>query len=429
MKVWFSQPIDFNQMLVFSVFGHLLLLTVVLFLPMPDFSAKKVMVPAFMVNLVSEPRGVKSAAVQRLQPPVRVKKPRAKQSDKKGPAIKKTTASKLSEVKKVPTVKMPKSKGILETLNKLEGKAALTTLKVAEEELYQLAQLETPKHRPLPTKPLKKKPLDEEAFRELEDLKNKKVNEIKPVVPVPLREDILKDFEMSKMEESLPDTSVSLEKQQPVPKSKDLDKPKTPEKDSSKRFEKMAELNASPVFASGVETEQPRLAEGMGGSGNPYDSVKEKLGALPVGFKTTRVEISIVRPDSSTFQSELRGLKFSQATAESGVGDSHVSAMKEGTPGSDIQSLYAGRVKEEILKNWREPLAQEHNREVIVSFSIFRHGNIDKPFIKKSSGVEALDVLAVRAVLDSAPFPEFSQGLKASNLHLEMYFKYVPKDE
>ena len=40
-----------------------------------------------------------------------------------------------------------------------------------------------------------------------------------------------------------------------------------------------------------------------------------------------------------------------------------------------------------------------------------------------------LDALAVRAVLDSVPFPEFPKELKAANLHLEMYFKYVPKDE
>ena len=34
----------------------------------------------------------------------------------------------------------------------------------------------------------------------------------------------------------------------------------------------------------------------------------------------------------------------------------------------------------------------------------FPKGNIDKPFIKQSSGVEVLDTLAVRAVLDSVPY-------------------------
>jgi len=64
----------------------------------------------------------------------------------------------------------------------------------------------------------------------------------------------------------------------------------------------------------------------------------------------------------------------------------------------------------------------------VVSFYIFPGGNIDKPIVKKSSGVEALDTLAVRAVLDSAPFPKFPEELKMSNLHVNIYFKYVPKD-
>jgi TonB family protein len=95
---------------------------------------------------------------------------------------------------------------------------------------------------------------------------------------------------------------------------------------------------------------------------------------------------------------------------------------------ADIQSLYVGMVQKKIYKNWREPLAEEHSQETIVSFFIFPHGNIDKPRIKKSSGVEALDTLAVRAVLDSAPFPDFPKELKMPNLYISIYFKYVPKD-
>ena len=80
-------------------------------------------------------------------------------------------------------------------------------------------------------------------------------------------------------------------------------------------------------------------------------------------------------------------------------------------------------------KNWRDPLAEQHSKEAIISFRIFPKGNIDKPIIKKSSGVEILDTLAVRAVQDSVPFPEFPKELKKSNLLLSIYFKYVPKDQ
>ena len=74
MKLQVSQSIDFNQMLVFSVFGHLLLLTAVLSLPKPSLP-EKVIGPAFMVNLVSKPAGFKSAADKTLDPPAKTKKP------------------------------------------------------------------------------------------------------------------------------------------------------------------------------------------------------------------------------------------------------------------------------------------------------------------------------------------------------------------
>ena len=60
MRAQFSKSIDFNQMLVFSVFGHLLILTFVLFLPKPPLEVKAV-VPAFMVSLVESPSGNKPA--------------------------------------------------------------------------------------------------------------------------------------------------------------------------------------------------------------------------------------------------------------------------------------------------------------------------------------------------------------------------------
>ena len=161
MKVQFSQSFDFNQMLVFSVFWHLLILTVVLFLPKPTLPEHTV-VPAFMVSLVSEPTGFKSAARKRSESLAKASKSKArkkgvekKTAPKKSAKLKKTTVSKPAEVKKVPTAKTPKSNGTLEDLNKLEGKMALAIPpgKMVEE-LDQLARLEKPKIDPPPAKPI-----------------------------------------------------------------------------------------------------------------------------------------------------------------------------------------------------------------------------------------------------------------------------------
>ena len=421
MRVQFSPSIDFNQMLVFSVFWHLLLLTVVLFLPKPSLTDTAV-VPAFMVNLVSEPMGYAAPKPKRSKPSVKVEKSKIKKLSQKAPALKRTTVSKPTAVKEV-----SRSKGILEELNKLETNKVLHSKKKMMVELDQLARLE--KSKPLASKPIKKKTVAEETFRELEALRNKRIDDIKAVAPVPLQEDILKNFEELKMEESLleiPQKEVSVEKQQKQEPEKTVtEKPQAPEVDLLKELQQLAKLDATPV----PEVEAVKSQKSTQKRSENFDSIVEKFGSLSVDSEPVKVEVSSAKIDSTSFQSKLRSLpKTTHTPSESGAGDSYVFTEKEGVPGSDIQSLYVGMIQERIYKNWREPLAEEHNQETVVSFFIFPHGNVDKPFVKKSSGVEALDTLAVRAVLDSVPFPEFPQELKISNLNINIYFKYVPKD-
>jgi TonB family protein len=421
MKVQFSPSIDFNQMLVFSVFWHLLLLTVVLFLPKPSLSDTAV-VPAFMVNLVSEPMGSKLPTPKRSKSSVKVEKSKIKKLSQKAPALKRTTVSKPTVVKEV-----SRSKGMLEELNKLETNRALPPKTKMMAELDQLARLEKPK--PLAKKSIKKKIVGEETFRELKALRNKRIDQIKAVAPVPLQEDILKDFKELKMEESLletPQKEVSVEKhQKQEPKKTVTEKPQATEVGLLKELQQLAKLNAALVS----EVKEVKPQKNMQKSSEYFDSIAEKFGSLTVDSELVKVEVSSAKLDSTSFRSKLRSLpKITHTPSDSGVEESYVFTKKEGVPGSDIQSLYVGLIQERIYKNWREPLAEEHSQETVVSFFIFPHGNVDKPFVKKSSGAEALDTLAVRAVLDSVPFPEFPQELKMSNLHINIYFKYVPKD-
>ncbi len=416
MKVQFPQSFDFNQMLVFSVFGHLLFLTVVLFFPKPVLLLENIVVPAFRVSLVSEPTGFKSAALNRSKAPVRAREKKKSGVEKKRASKKPVKLKKPAmpvEVKKVPAVKPPKSNGILAELNKLEAKIALATPsgKTLVEELDQVARLEKPRIKPAPAKPVKRRPVAEETFRGLEVLKDKKVEVEGAVPPAPLHQDVLENFEKSKIEESFP---VTLQ---------------APARDLLKELEQVAKLDVSPV--PGLKTQEPVVSvESIRKRSESYDSIYEKLDSFAVESEPIKVEVSRAQLDSSSFRSKLRALpKASHTTDESGVGDSYVFTEKEGLPGANAQSLYVGTIQDKIYKNWREPLAEEHNQEAVVSFFIFPGGNIDKPFIKKSSGVEALDTLAVRAVLDSVPFPVFPKGLKMSNLHVNIYFKYVPKDE
>ncbi len=415
MRAQFSQSIDFNQMLVFSVFGHLLILTVVLFLPKPPLAVKAV-VPAFMVSLVESPSGNKSAVKKK---PVRKSKSPIKKSK---PQIKKSVAKKnVVKKKAAPVKKTSQPNKIIAELNKLDKKAAaVVPAKKMLEELEQLALLERPKKQI--AKPKIEKPVLEETFRDLEDLKSKKVKIEKNVPPTPKLENLLEGFEDIKMQEVLEQEKVE----------KPIDEEKSPEPVVKRRnllqeLEKLAKLDS--IAKKDDEGKAPDT-EVEDIESKAYDSVLEKFESLAVESSRVKVEVTGARLDGSKFQSKLRAIPDSPEKVDlKSEDDSYVYSEREGTPGADIQSLYAGMVQERIYRNWRDPLAERHSKEAIISFHIFPKGNIDKPFIKQSSGVEALDTLAVRAVLDSVPFPHFPKELKMSNLFLSIYFKYVPKDE
>jgi TonB family protein len=412
MRAQFSKSIDFNQMLVFSVFGHLLILTFVLFLPKPPLAVKAV-VPAFMVSLVESSSGNKHAVKKK---PLRKRKPPIK---KRKPGAKKNIAKK----KKAPIKKDSKSTKIIAELNKLDKKVAAVvpvSTKKMFEELEQLAPLERPK-KPI-TKPKIEKPILEEPFRDVEKLKSRKVKVEKGVPPTTKLENLLQDFEEIKMEEVADQEKIA----KPIGEEKIVEST-AKKRDLLKELEKLTKLDS--MVKQGDEG-GIRDAKVEDLENKAYESVLEKFESLSVESSRVEVEVAGVRLDRSEFQSKLRALPDSSEKTETKIEDeSYVYSDREGTPAANIQSLYAGLVQEKIYRNWRDPLAERHSKEAIISFHIFPKGNIDEPFIKQSSGVESLDTLALRAVLDSLPFPPFPKELKMSNLFLSIYFKYVPKDE
>ncbi|MDG1929347.1 MAG: TonB C-terminal domain-containing protein [Nitrospinaceae bacterium] len=472
MRAEFSQSIDFNQMFVFSVFGHLVILTIVLFLPKPLQEAK-VVVPAFLVSLVETSSGNKIADQKKTvgdrKPAIKKSKPKTKK-----PVVVKRVAKKQVVKKKSP----PKPNKILTALQKLDKKTAAAVPIPATnmfEQFDQLALLESPKKKV--AKPKRKNLVLEEALRELEQVKDKKVEIRKEISPKPMPESLLEDFEELKMEEVV--------KQKEIKKLLDSNELKIDEGKTAKSVaEKRNLLQELDKFAKLKFTENNKGKEQIAEvavqekASKPYDSVLEKFKSLTVESFRVTVEVSGAKLEASEFQSSLRALPDSKAvevpdaklevskfqsslraldspalevpgvklgeskfqsslralespvnSSSNSVKEPHVSSDREGALAADIKSLYAGLVQEKIYKNWRDPLAERHSKEAIISFHIFPKGNIDKPFIKQSSGVKVLDTLAVAAVHDSVPFPPFPKDLKMPNLFLSIYFKYVPKND
>jgi outer membrane biosynthesis protein TonB len=412
MRTQFSKSIDFNQMLVFSVFGHLLILTYVLFLPKPPLSVKAV-VPSFMVSLVESTSGnkpaVKKKPVRKSKPSIKKRKSEAKKS--------------IAKQKTAPIKKASKPNKILAEINKLDKKAAAVVpvlTKKMFEELEQLVILERPKK--LIAKPEIEKPVLEETFRDLEKLKSKKVKVEKGVPQTTKLENHLEGFEDIKMQKVVEQEKIA----KPIGEE-EMAMTTAKKRDLLKELEKLTKLDSIVKQDNYGETRDAKVKDI---ENKAYESVLEKFESLSVESSRVKVEVAGARLDGPEFQSKLRALPdFPEKTETKSEDESYVFSDREGTPAADIQSLYAGMVQERIYRNWRDPLAERHSKEAIISFHIFPKGNIDKPFIKQSSGVETLDTLALRAVLDSLPFPRFPKELKISNLFLSIYFKYVPKDE
>jgi len=289
------------------------------------------------------------------------------------------------------------------------------------EELEQLVLPERPK-KPIAKLKTEKTVSWDETFLDLEKVKSKKVKGEKGVPSITKVENLLEGFEDIKMQEVVEQEKIA----KPIGEGK-IAEPTAKKRNLLRELEKLTKLD-SMVKRDNEGGIRDSRVEDVGNKA--YESVLEKFESLPVESSRVKVEVVGARLDGPEFQSKLRALSDSPKKTETkSEDDSYVYSDREGTPDADIQSLYAGMVQERIYRNWRDPLAERHSKEAIISFRIFPKGNIDKPFIKQSSGVEALDTLALRAVLDSLPFPRFPKELKMSNLFLSIYFKYVPKDD
>lgn len=358
-----GSSMDYNQMLVVSVFLHLLVLTIIMFLPKQKIQ-QKITVPAFNIDVVDiparrkeMPRGIPKGEAVKPQPEVA---PPAEKTEEAIPAPKAEKAPAPKPEKKaappapVKKLEPPKPKAtakIVEALERLDDKPKETVL---VKELDRLAKLKSP-----------------ETYKNLEELKKRKTQ---PQKPPPVRES--KDLEEDESEFDI------LAKKSVEPKKVNKDKTAA---ELIKEFQRTAELDTLKTQNLKSETLAKKVDLAMS-AGQPFSSSLHRETEAPGTGKTASTDKQ-----------------------------------------ADALSLYVGAIKERVYSNWKNPLGAE-SKEVYVSFFLYSQGNIGKPFVEKSSGNEKLDSLAVRAILDSDPFPAFPPELKEPSLHMTIRFKYIPQD-
>ena len=393
MRVEFLPSIDFNQMLVYSTFVHLLFLTWVMFLPDPR-TQEQIVVPTFRLDLIELSPKAKPAS-----------SPKKKVAPIKKPIAKKLTRSKLKpKTKQLPPPKpiIKKSKPrkkILEDLKSLESNLPKqSTL----QQLDLLARL-TPKAQE--KKITSPKAMQEETFRELEREKEAELPaEPKPEKLLPRVDDIeitKKKSESIALSEQLVKLDLKKEAQSTSSLMKELE-----------AIEKK-EIHPTDILLEGEHFEESKSPSAFKDiKGDSLTSVVEKFQELEDSSEEIKIDISQGRVVFKEFKTSIQRSGVPVPETESEV--------------SSALSLYVGEVYKRIYSRWKTPLGQKIS-DVVVSFTIFSKGNINNPTIRKSAGDKNLDSIAVRAILSSVPFPALPKELHRSNLKINIVFNYVPE--
>jgi len=409
---------DFNQMLVASVSGHLLLITFVLFLP-KTVSMEKIIPPAFMVELVEITQGEKKTArkpakKERIPIPIEPAQTEALKKPKIEPI---QQSVKLPIKPKTPAVDTRASDQILNSLEQLESSP--TQL---DKEFDQLAK-QVPKAPVKPPVVEEKKPIQEKTFDESSAMENPldrlaSLNTAEPLDDEPVApkkpDTRLKELEFASL-------------------SKYTEKPETKqdEKSSADLLKELTEMkqptleDKDPAIVQTQEEKTPPISEEKS---TVYDSILKKLDSLDTQRDDIDTKVAVPETVVQKFESDIRKVsapKQVQVDLVISPNQAYVQSSLPGEPGADALALYKGMIIKKVMKNWNAPLGQDHDKRVVISFNIFPQGNIDRPDLQRSSQVELLDNLALRAIRASAPFPKFPESLKSTNLNISIHFKYI----
>jgi len=417
MRVEFLPSIDFNQMLVYSTFTHLLFLTWVMFLP-DHRTQEQIVVPTFRLDLIelSPKENAPSSKKQQAVPSASAKKkaePKAKPIVKKlkrsalKPKVKQSPPPKpIIKAKQLPPPKpiIKESKARKKILEDLKSFESNSIKRSPLERLDLLARL-APKVQE--EKVIPPKAMQEETFREPE---REKAAELPVKTEPEIRVPPVDDIETTAKERELIALSEQLVKL-------DLKKEAQPTSALMKELEAIEKKEIHPTDIS-IDEEQFEKSNSL----SSFKSIKEEsLTSVVEKFQELEDSSEEIKIDVSQGQVVLK--EFTTSIQRGGVPVPETETKPET---SSVLSLYVGEVYKRVYSKWKTPLGSKFE-DVNVSFTIFSKGNINNPVIRKSAGDKNLDSIAVRAIMAAVPFPALPEELHRPNLKVNIIFKYVPE--
>ena len=437
MRVEFLPSIDFNQMLVYSTFTHLLFLTWVMFLP-DHRTQEQIVVPTFRLDLIelSPKENASSSKKQQAVPSASAKK---KAEPKAKPIVKKLKRSALKpKVKKSPPPKpiikakqLPPPKPIIKESKArkkiLEDLKSFESNSIKRSPLEQLDLLARLAPKVQEEKVIPPKAMQEETFREPERKKAAELPaEPEPKVELPVepepKVELLVDPKPEKLLLRVDDIEITAKERELIALSEQLvklDLRKEVQSTSALMTELEAienkEVHPTDILMDGEQFEKSDSFSAFKSiKGESFNSVVEKFQDLEESSEEIKIDVS---------QGQMVLKEFKTSIQRGGV---PVSETKTEPETSSALSLYVGKVYKRVYSKWKTPLGSKFEN-VTVSFTIFSKGNINSPVIRKSAGDKNLDSIAVSAIIDSVPFPELPEELNRPNLKVNIIFKYVPE--
>jgi hypothetical protein len=398
MRVEFLPSIDFNQMLVYSTFVHLIFLTWIMFLP--DYGTQEqIIVPTFRLDLIElspKAKPLKSPKNKEVVPPAEAKK---KVEPKVKPVVKKLKKSAVkTKVKQLPPPKplfkeLKARKKIMENLKSLE---VISKKQSPLQQLDLLARLP----KAIESKVISPKVMQEETFREQDRAKT---------TELPLKAKSGRFFPLVDDIKTTPERLVKL----------DLKKEEQPTSALMKELEAIESKEIHPtdiIIDEGQFKKSNNLSAFINIKGKSFNSLVDKLQELEGSSEEIKIDVS---------QGQVSLEKFKTSIQRGGV---PVPKMESKPEASSILSQYVGEVYKRVYSKWKTPLGSKF-KDVMISFTIFSKGNINTPVVRKNAGDKNLDSIALSAIIDSVPFPALPDKLNRSNLKINIIFKYVPEKE
>ena len=380
MRVEFLPSIDFNQMLVYSTFAHLLFLIWIIFLPNYG-TQEQIIVPTFRLDLIELSPKAKPVSLpinREVVPQAATKKKvvtKTKQLPPPKPLLKESKVRKkiIEDLKSLEDISSKQS--LLQQLNLLARlpkaqESKVISPKVMQEETFREQDRAQTAELPLKSEPERSFPLVDDTQTKSERLVKLNIKEEEQPMSA-----LMKELEAIENKEIHP-TDITIKESQ---------------------FEKSNSLSAFKSI-----------------KGKSFTSVVEKLQELEESSEEIKIDVS---------QGQVALEKFKTSIQR---GEVPVPKMENETEGSNALSQYVGLIYKLVYSKWKSPLGSKF-KDVTVSFTIFSKGNINTPVVRKSARDKNLDSIAVSAIIDAAPFPELPEKLKRSNLKINIIFKYVPE--